>query len=172
MAAGFIHNKLEIRFLILYIASRLTEPVNASDLQELSMIDEGVNYFDFSVCLNDLVDTEHLFLHEDGTYSVTSKGIRNSQICESGLPLSVRLRADKELIRFNQELLRRSRIKGKVLPRENGTYTVSLHLSDEVDELMDLNLMVANEEMARSLQERFEKDPEGVYTKILSVLYG
>ena len=43
MAAGFIHDKLEIRFLILYIASRLHEPVSGEDLQELTMIDPGVN---------------------------------------------------------------------------------------------------------------------------------
>lgn len=172
MAVGFIHDKLEIRFLILYIAARLQDPVSASDMQELTMIDDGINYFDFSVCLNDLVATEHLYRNEDGAYTITAKGIRNSEICESALPLSVRLRADKEIAYFNQELLRRSRIKGKVLRRENGTYTVTLHLSDEVDELMDLSLMVANEEMARSLQERFEKDPESVYTKILSALYG
>ena len=158
--------------MILYICARLQEPVNASDLQELTMIDEGINYFDFSVCLKDLVTTEHLYLHEDGLYSITAKGIRNSAICETGIPLSVRLRADKEIAKKNEELQRRANVKGRISQRENGTYTVHLHLSDELDDLMDLQLMVANETMAQSLKERFERDPEDIFSKIMSLLYG
>ena len=57
---GFISGKLEIKFLILYIAARIVEPVPFETLQELSMCDEGVDYFGFSECLADLVRTEHL----------------------------------------------------------------------------------------------------------------
>ena len=86
MAAGFIHDKLEIKFLILYIAARVSEPLPPEGMQELTMCDDGIGYFDFSECLNDLVKTGHLTLSEDGLYSITDKGIRNSQICESSLP--------------------------------------------------------------------------------------
>lgn len=172
MAAGFIHDKLEIRFLILYIASRLHEPVSGEDLQELTMIDPGVNYFDFSVCLADLVKTEHLFRDGEGNYSVTAKGLRNSSICEPSLPYSVRLRADKEIAYFRQELLRRSRVKGTVHAREDGTYTVELHLSDAQVDLMNLELMVATRQLAEDLKARFEKDPEKVFSDILAALYG
>ena len=52
---GFIQDKLEIKFLLLYIASRLIEPVPFEAMQELAMIDDGVDFFDFSECMNDLV---------------------------------------------------------------------------------------------------------------------
>ena len=172
MGVGFIQDKLEIKFLILYIASRLMEPVPLAGMQELTMIDDGIDYFAFSECLNDLVKTEHLSLSDDGFYAITPKGLKNSEICQSGLPYSVRLRADKELAFYNQELLRRSQVKGRYHRRENGTYTVELSLNDDVDNLMQLQLMVANEEIARDLKRRFENDPEKLYSKLLETLFG
>ena len=62
MGRGFIHDKLEIKFLILYIAARVIEPIPFDTVLDLTMCDDGVDYFDFSECLNDLVKTEHLTL--------------------------------------------------------------------------------------------------------------
>ena len=52
---GFIHDKLEIKFLILYIAARLIEPVPFDTLLDLTLCDDAIDYFDFSECLADLV---------------------------------------------------------------------------------------------------------------------
>ena len=80
---GFIHDKLEIKFLILYITARVIEPIPFDTVWDLAMCDEGVDYFDFAECLSDLVRTEHLTLSADGLYAITDKGLRNSRICES-----------------------------------------------------------------------------------------
>ena len=172
MGVGFIREKLEIKLLILYVASRLMEPVSHSAIQELTMIDEGIDYFDFAECLNDLVKTEHLKVTDDGLYVITPKGAKNSEICQTTLPYSVRLRADKELAFYHQELLRRSQVKGRYHRRDNGTYTVELSLNDDVDNLMHLQIMVANEEIAKELKRRFESDPEKLYAELVQTLFG
>lgn len=171
MSVGFIRDKLEIKFLILYIVSRVSEPVTLAELQELTMCDDGIDYFDFAECLNDLVNTEHLRL-EDDCYSITTKGLRNSEICESSLPYSVRIRADKNLAEYHKLLLRRNQVQGRITERENGTYTVKLSLRDDVDSVMDLELMVATEEMAKNLADRFRKNPEKIFSGVLAALYG
>ena len=78
---GFIHDKLEIKFLILYIAARVIEPVPFDTMLDLTLCDDAIDYFDFSDCLADLVRTEHLTLSRDGVYQITEKGRRNSEIC-------------------------------------------------------------------------------------------
>jgi hypothetical protein len=98
---GFIHDKLDIKFLILYIAARVIEPIPFDTVLDLTLCDDAIDYFDFSECLQDLVKTEHLSLSEDGLYSITEKGLRNSKICESSLAYSVRLRCDKNLEEWN-----------------------------------------------------------------------
>lgn len=171
MGVGFIHDKLDIKFLILYIAARLSEPVPLEGMQELTMCDDGIDYFAFSECLNDLVRTEHLRLTEEGLYCITPKGLRNSEICESSLPMSVRLLTDKNVAAYNKELLRRAQVRSRIIPRENGTFTVELNFSDDVDNLMHLQVMAATEEMAKELAERFQKNPEQMYTRLMGTLF-
>ena len=79
MGIGFIQDKLEIKFLILYIAARVTEPLEPAAMQDLTMCDDGIDYFDYAECLNDLVKTEHLRVTEDGRYVITEKGLKNSR---------------------------------------------------------------------------------------------
>lgn len=168
---GFINSKLEIKFLILYIMSRILEPVPFETVQELAMFDSGVDYFDFSECLANLVHTEHLTL-VDGLYAVTDKGRRNSTVCESSLPYSVRMEAEQKLAQCNEQLRRRALVKASVRPRDKGGYEVALSLSDELDELMALRLLVTRQDMALEVQKQFRENAEGIYAKLLGELYG
>ena len=167
---GFIHDKLEIKFLILYIAARIIEPIPFDTVLDLTMCDDAIDYFDFSECLADLVKTEHLTLSEEGLYAITDKGLRNSAICESSLPYSVRLRCDKNLEVWNRKLRRRKQVKANWEQRRNGTYTLRLSLDDDMGSVMDLRLMVPREDMAKLLAERFRKSPEQLYGKIMELL--
>ena len=169
---GFIQDKLEIKFLILYIASRLIEPVPFEAMQDLCMCDDGVDFFDFSECLNNLVTSEHLLLSKEGLYSITEKGLHNGQICETSLPYSVRLAADKNVTVYNQKLRRQAQVKAEITPRENGTYTVSLAFCDESDNtLLKMELMVPKEIMATDLAKRFKKDAEQLYSGVINALF-
>ena len=167
---GFIQDKLDIKFLILYITARVIEPVPFSTVLDLTLCDDGVDYFDFSECLKDLVDTGHLTLSEDGLYAITDKGLRNSQICESSLAYSVRLRCDKNVEAWNRKLRRRNQVKSSYEPRPNGTFTVKLSLEDDVGELLRLHVMAPREDMARAISARFQDSPEKLYGELLALL--
>ena len=157
--------------MILYIAARVIEPVPFDTLLDLTLCDDAIDYFDFSECLADLVKTGHLTLDElSGLYAITDKGRRNSEICETSLPYSVRLRCDKNLAECNRRLRRKNQVQSSYQKRENGTYTVRFFLSDDMGSIMDLQLMATREDMARALRERFLKDPEKIYGQIMQML--
>ena len=167
---GFIHDKLEIKFLILYIAARVIEPIPFDTVLDLTMCDDAIDYFDFSECLADLVKTEHLTLDPEGLYAITERGTRNSKICESSLPYSVRLQCDKNIAVWNRKLRRKSQVRASWEARRNGTYTLKLSLDDDMGSVMDMRLMVPREDMAKLLAERFRNSPERLYTKIMEIL--
>ena len=167
---GFIQDKLEIKFLILYIAARVVEPVPFDAILDLTLCDEAIDYFDFSDCLADLVRTEHLTLSDDGLYALTEKGRRNSAICESSLPYSVRRRCDRNLEDWNRKLRRRRQVKSSVEKRPNGTYTVKLSLNDDKGGVMDLRLMVPDPAQAKAVSRRFPKSPENVFSQLIRLL--
>ena len=100
------------------------------------------------------------------------EALRNGQICESSLPYSVRLAADKNITVFNQKLRRRAQIRSEITPRPNGTYTVSLAFCDEQDSpLLKMELMVPKEVMAKDLADRFRKNTEQLYASVINALF-
>ena len=167
---GFVQDELDLKVLILYIAARVIEPVPFDTILDLTLCDDAIDYFDFSECLRDLVDTGHLTLSEEGLYAITEKGLRNSKICESSLAYSVRLRCDKNISIINRKLRRKSQVRASTEVRDNGTYTVQLNLDDDMGSVMDLKLMVVREDMAKVLSERFMKAPEKLYSKVMDLL--
>ena len=136
-------------------------------LLDLTLCDDAVDYFDFSECLADLVKTEHLTLDEEsGLYAITEKGRRNSEICETSLPYSVRLRCDKNLNACNRALRRKNQVKSSTEPRPNGTFTVSLSLDDDMGSVMDLRLAIPREEVVLAMDAIV--DPVSLYEPIYS----
>ena len=170
---GFIREKREIKFLILYIASRLIAPAPFEGLQELTMCEPAIDFFAFSECLSSLVTTEHMTVSEDGLYRVTEKGVRNGRYCEEELPYSVRLNCDKTIAEYNKRLKRRMQIKSSYEPQKNGNYLVNLRFNDDHGApLLDLDIAVPGKERAKDLTGRFQKSPETMYGELLHLFFG
>jgi len=168
---GFIHDTIEIKFLILYITSRLAGPVDLDILTEITMCDQGVDYFSFTQALAELVDTGHLTL-EDGLYAITDKGRRNGGAWEDTLPYSIRAKCQKSIAAQNSRLRRDAQIQAKYLPHPDGTATVRLSMDDNTGNLLTLELFTASEAMGKKLCDQFRETPEEMYNRILDVLLG
>jgi hypothetical protein len=166
---GFIHDKLDIKFLVLYLMARVAAPVDFSTLTDLTMCDDGVDYFQFAEAVSELVETAHLSV-EDEHYAITEKGRRNGGICESSLPYSVRIKCDRNLARLNAGLRRSAQVCAEILPRSDGAFTLRLALDDDDGNLLTLELLTASEGQAGHLAERFRSHPEQVYNGVLNVL--
>ena len=166
---GFIHDKLDIKFLILYIMTRLVSPIDFATLTELVLCDDGIDYFDYAECVAELVSTEHLKL-EHKLYSITEKGQRNGSICESSLPYSVRMKCNKSLTKLNAVLRRNAQVRAEVLERPDGFYTLQLILDDEGGNLLTLELLTVSTEQAEQIGDRFRAQPELIYNGILNLL--
>ena len=166
---GFIHDKLEIKILILFILNRLPEPVTFEKLGELVLCDEGISYFDYAECLSELADTAHV--ETDGhTYALTEKGKRNGGIAENSLPFSVRVKAEKNAADLRFAMNRQSMISASHAIRRKGGYTVDLALSDGVSEIISLQLYAANQAQAAALEDGFRKNAESIYGKIIGMI--
>lgn len=166
---GFIHDKLDIKFLLLFILARAAAPLDFATLTDLTMIDEGVDYFEFAEALSELVETGHAAL-EDGLYSITDKGRKNGAVCESSLPYSVRGKCSRNLARVNAALRRDAQVRAEVLPREDGTCTLRLSLDDEDGNLLTIELLSPSPDQAARLADGFRARPEQVYNGVLDVL--
>ena len=166
---GFIHDKLDIKILILFILRRISEPVTLDKLAELTLCDGGINYFDFAECVDELISTGHVKADGD-SYTITEKGIRHGTITENGLPYSVRVKAEKSAVAANAQLRRQSMITTSRTIRRGGGYSVDLSLSDGMGEILSLELFAANEAQAIDLENGFRERAESVFNVIIEEL--
>ena len=168
---GFIHEKLDIKILILFILRRLPGTVDAATLCDLVMnCDEGIDYFDYSDCLEDLSHTAHVTESDDG-YAVTEKGARNAQSVESSLPYSVRVRAELSLAPVAERLRRMAMITAKHGPTDGGCI-MTLGMSDGKGEIVDLRLLVPDESAAKKMEKNFRLHAEEIYGELIELISG
>jgi len=166
---GFIHEKIEIKVLILFIMRRMSDPVTLDILTELTMCDDGISYFDFSESVAELVATEHLRI-EGENYHLTQKGNRNGEITEDSLPYSVRIKAETKAAQLRAALNRNSLIKTYRGCDSEGKHTVKLSLSDGIGDIVVMELFAANEEQAQALENGFRKNAESIYNALIGLI--
>lgn len=166
---GFIQNEMDLKLLVLYIMDRAVAPITFLQLLDLALCDAGVDYFSLTEAVNHLTETEHLSLNGE-LYSITEKGRRNIEICQSSLPYSVRLRCDENLVKLNDALMRQAQVQTGLQPNEDGTCTVRLYLADDAGPLMELKLISPSLTQGQTLTSKFQQAPEAIYHEIMALL--
>jgi hypothetical protein len=166
---GFVHEKIEIKILILFIMQRLTEPIALDALSGLVMRDGGINYFDYADSLAELVKSKHLLI-EDNRCTLTAKGARNGAITETNLPFSVRADAENAVSDYRAALVRNSMIKTSHTGNPDGGCAVKLTLSDGGGDIFSLDMYASNELQAKTLENGFRKNAENVYNALLNAI--
>ena len=165
---GFIHEKLDIKILILFLLRRLPGEVEPTVLGDLcTQCDSGIGYFAYSDCLAELMETGHIREGEEG-YAITDKGARNADAVETSLPYSVRSKALKLLEPVAEELRRQAMITARHSVESDGCF-VELAMSDGAGEIIRLRFLVADEEQARRIEKRFRQGAEGFYHKVVEL---
>lgn len=167
--AGFIHNKLDIKLLILYLTSRLAGPVDFPTLTDLTMCDDGVDYFQYAEAVSELIESGHL-LQDGELYTITEKGIRNISAGESSLSPVIRKRCDARLLPLNNALRRMAQVQGIIEETADGGWQVTLTLSDDASTLFSLELWAPSAESAQQIVRRFKAHPERIYNGIMGLL--
>ena len=166
---GFIHEKLDIKILILFILRRLPGAVDPNTLSDLCrQCDDGVGYFDYSDCLADLIDNGLISEGEDG-FTITDKGAKNVELVETSIPYSVRKKAVK-LLQPERERLRREAMLTATHTVEEGGCFVELAMSDGEGEVLRLRLLCGGEEQAKTMEKNFRRGAESYYQQFIQML--
>ncbi len=163
---GFIRDMMDVKVLLLFVMARVSEPVTAQEVYELSYHDECLSYFDVCTALPEMVESGHL-IQEDEKYTITEKGRQTVALTEDSIAYTVKQRAENAVDRFNRQLRRKSQVRTQVVTQENGELAVVMALDDEAGNLMTLQLSAPDRRQAVRLGKLFEDKAENVYSLVM-----
>lgn len=166
---GFIHEKMDIKILILFVLDLLPGPVESLTLSELVFCDDGIRYFDYSDCLAELVESGQI-TEAQGSYQITDAGRRNVEAVGGSIPYSVRTKARKVTEPLAERMRRAAMIKAQHSMQEDGTYVVELGVSDGVSDILDMTVMSPTEELALTMEQTFREHAERIYHDVIRIL--
>ena len=167
---GFIHDMLDVKVLILFVAARASFPMTMQEIYEVCYQDDCLSYFDVCTAIPELVVSGHLREVGEGSYEITEKGRQDGSVTEDSIAFTVKQRAENAIARFNRQLRRSSFVKTQILPRESGEFSVIMALDDEQGNLMTLELMAPDQRQAVRLSKLFERKAETLYSLIMTEL--
>ena len=167
---GFIHDMMDVKVLILYVAARSNYPMTSQEIYELCYQDDCLSYFDVCTAIPEMVISGHLQEVEEGRYVITPKGRSDGELTADSIAFTVKQRAENAVARFNRQIKRSSFVKTQVIPREGGDVSVIMSLDDEMSNLMTLELVAPDSRQAVRLSRLFEKKAEMVYNLIMAEL--
>ena len=166
---GLIHEKLDIKILILYILRRLPGIVDGDTLAALCQCDEGFTYFDYMECLYELIDAGNIEQPDRDRFRITEKGARSVDEVGNSIPNSVRKKADKLLAPVALSLERASMIETSHERTRSGL-TVTLAMSDGKGEVLRMRLLAGNENTAALMENNFRAHAEEYFFKIVEMM--
>ena len=167
---GFIHDMMDVKVLILFVAARASYPMTCSEVYELCYQDDCLSYFDVCTAIPEMVASGHLKEVEGEKYLITEKGRNDGELTEDSIAFTVKQRAENAVARFNRQLRRSSFVKTRVVPKAGGEHSVILSLDDDTGSLMTLELSAPDQRQAVRLGKLFESKAEEVYSVIMMTL--
>jgi len=165
---GLIHEKLDLKLLILFILQRLPAAVTVVELGDLVLAHCTSGYFDYAECLDELAGSGHL-REENGRYSITELGREHGRTIEDSLPFTIRRDCERALAPVVEVMRRSAMVGASHQVGKDGCWT-ELSLSDGLGDILRLRLLCSGEEQARLIEKNFREGAEGVYLHLMQFL--
>ena len=120
---GFIHDMMDVKVLILYVAAKACYPMSIQEIYELCYQDECLSYFDVCTAVPEMVTSGHLKQVDAERYEITDKGRQDGEMTADSIAFTVKQLAENAVARFNRQVRRSSFVKTQIIPRPGGDFS-------------------------------------------------
>lgn len=164
---GFLHDKLDVKVLILFILARIETPLDVDQVYEVAYQDESLNYFMLAESMHELVDTGHLSVDEKNHYTITEKGRKQGAFVEDSLAIPVVEKVSAAIEAKLDQLRRESLLSTSVTQDAQGNWIATLQYADNELPLMTISLFAPNEEHGKLMANNMKKNITDIYKAAL-----
>lgn len=166
---GFLHHKLDVKVLVLFILARIDTPLTGQEIYEVAYQDESLNYFTLTESLPELVQSGHITQDDNGRYAITDKGRQQGSYVEDSLAVPVVEKVSAAIEQKLTLLRRDGYITTTVTQDENGYWIVTLRYRDDKLPMMSLSLMAPSQALGEAMAKNLKKNADALYKHNLDV---
>ncbi len=168
-------NPTDVKIFILFLLDNINYPLDYATIHDICIQNGYVGGFDFAACFSQLKELGHVLEDEaEGEiyYVISSTGKMVAAELQSNILLSIREKSLKSAMRLLSFKKRQAKLASSVEKREDGKYNLHCEITEPGGNILKIDLCVASRMQAEDMQKKFDKEPESVYRRLLSVLSG
>ena len=161
------------KLLILYILDKINMDLTNSQITQVVLETEMMNYFSLQQFLSQLMESKFLTTYKESDreyYSLTQKGLEILEYFLSRIPEDLTKKIDEYVALNKQSLLSDTEVKSSFIQQNNNEFIVNLRVIENQSNLIDLNLNVSSEKQAQQICNNWKNNASNMYAEIIDLL--
>ncbi|MGL6105134.1 DUF4364 family protein [Romboutsia sp.] len=161
------------KLLILYLLNKINMDLTNSQITQVVLETEMINYFSLQQFLSQLMESKFLTTYNDSDreyYSITQKGLEILEYFLSRIPQDVTKKIDEYIVNNKESLLSDTQVKSSFVKQSNHEFIVNLRVIENQSNLIDLNLNVSSEKQAMLICNNWKKNASYMYAEVIDLL--
>lgn len=164
----------ENKLLVLYTLQRLNRLISNSQLTEILLQNNLINYFTLQQCISELDDSNFIHydkVNEKNLLEITKEGENVLSFFKDRISPAKITIIDDYIQEKIQSIKKELTIQGDYTPINNSTFLVELKAFEGSSLLMNLKISVPNKKQAIDLCAKWKDNPSKIYTDIINLLF-
>lgn len=170
-----INDDAKIQCIILYTLWVADRTVRYDDLINLIFENCNINYVEFQIALNNLVQIGHINKGTDNSgcdvFALAGAGRESVEYLQNTIPAYIKSPIKKFIKPYFKEESEKQKVKAEIEIARGDEYNSILGIYDDEDmPLLEVKLYSGSRNEAQKAAELFKKQPEEIYKKIVDIL--
>ena len=164
----------ENKLLVLYVIKTLKQPISNSQLTEIILENNFINYFTLQQYISELEDAEfieYIEKNEKKLITITLKGENVLSIFNDRISPIKRDIIDNYISSTIDNIKKELTISSDYTIDKNNSFIVTLKALEDESLLIDLKVSVPSKKQATSLCSRWKDNPSEIYNEIINALF-
>lgn len=164
----------ENKLLVLYVIKSLKQPISKTQLTEIILENNFINYFTLQQYISELEVSDFVKYIEKNNkklITITSRGENVLSIFNDRISPIKRDIIDNYISKAIDNIKRELTIHSDYTIEKNNSFIVNLKALEDELLLIDLKISVPSKKQAATLCSKWKDNPSDIYTKIVQVLF-
>lgn len=169
-SADLAENKL----LVLYVMESLKQPITNTQLTEIILENNFINYFTLQQYISELVSSDFLkyeLINDKNLIQITEKGLKTLSFFSDRISAIKKKIIDDYLLSMIDSIKKELTIHSDYTLGKDDTFIVNLKALENDNLLINLDVSVPNKKQALDLCNKWNENPSDIYNKIMLSLF-